>query len=109
MPLSNKTYRPMSSELLMKIKSILRYFKILVTDRFYILRERDLCHMGLVVRKIMMKQDFSFGGMCVLLVDNPSHIPPVLGCSLWDPKHLSDAYAQGKSLWGLFDLVLRPY
>ena len=90
----------------MKMKSILRYFKFLVTDRFYILRERDLYHMGLIVRKIMMKPDFSFGGVCVLLVGNPSQIPPVLGCSLWDAKKLLDAYSQGKSLWGLIYLVL---
>ena len=109
MPLSNKTYRPISSEILTKMKSILRYFKFVVTDWFYILRERYLCLMGLIVRKFMMKLYFSFGGVCVLLFENLSHITPVLGCSLWDPKHLSDADAQGKSLWGLFDLVLRPY
>ena len=65
--------------------------------------------MVLIVRKIMMKPGFSFEGVYVLLVDNPSQIPPVLGYSLWDPKQISDADAQGKSLWGLFDLVLRLY
>ena len=99
----------MSSEILMKMKSILQYFKFVVTDEFYILRERDLCHMGLIVRKIMMKPGFSFGGVYVLLVENPSQIPPVLSYSLRDPKQISDADAQGKPLWGLFDLVLRLY
>ena len=57
----------------------------------------------------MMKPYLSFGGVCVLLVDNPSHIPPLIGCSLLQPKHLSDADAQDKSLWGLFDLILILY
>ena len=93
----------------MKIKSILRYFNFLVTEEFYILWERDLYDMGLIVWKIMMKPNFSFGGECVILVENPSHITPLLVCSLWDPKHFLDADAQGKSLWGLFDLVLILY
>ena len=84
MALSNKAYSPMSYGLLMKMKYILQYFKILVTDRFYILRERDLYYMGLIMRKIMMKPDLSFGGVCVILVGNTSQIPPVLGFSLWD-------------------------
>ena len=99
----------MSYEILMKIKSILKYFKFVVTDEFYILRERDLYHMGLIVRKIMTKPDFSFGGVCVILAGNPSQIPPVLGCSLLKPKHLLDTDSQCKSLWGLFDLFLRLY
>ena len=99
----------MSYEILMKIKSILKYFKFVVTDEFYILRERDLYHMGLIARKMVMKPDFSFGGVCVILAGNPSHIIPVLGCSLWEPKQLSDIDSQCKSLWGLFDLVLRLY
>ena len=65
--------------------------------------------MCFIVRKIMMKSDFSFGGVCVILVENPYQIPPVLGCSLWDPTNLSDADAQGKSLWGLFDFFLGLY
>ena len=65
--------------------------------------------MGLIVRKITMKPDFSFVGVCVILSCNPSRILPVLGCSLWDPEHFLDADAQGKSLWGLFDLVLILY
>ena len=56
-----------------------------------------------------MKPGFSFGGVYVLLVENPSQIPPVLSYSLRDPKQVSDADAQGKPLWGLFDLVLRLY
>ena len=63
--------------------------------------------MGLIVRKIMMKPGLYFGGVYVLLVENPSQIPPVLSYSIWDPKNISDADAQGKSLWGLFDLFLR--
>ena len=96
MPLSNKTYRPMSSEILMKMKSILRYFKFVVTDEFYILRERDLCHMGLIVRKIMMKPGFYFGGVYVILVRDPSQLPPVRGNSLLDPDIFSDAETQVK-------------
>ena len=100
----------MSSELLMKIKYILKYVKFLVTDEFIILRERDLYHMGLIVRKIVMKPDFSFGGVCLILDGQPSQILPVLGCSLWEPKKkLSVTDSQCKSLWGLFDLVLRLY
>ena len=90
----------------MEIKSILRYFNFLVTEEFYILWERDLYDMGLIVWKIMMKPNFSFGGDCVILVGNPSQISPVLVCSLWYAKKLFDAYSQGKSLWGLIYLVL---
>ena len=54
-----------------------------------------------------MKLDISFVVMCVLWVSGPDRLPPVLGYSLWKPNIFSYSDAQGISLWGLFNYVLR--
>ena len=81
------------------MRSRLEYLKFLVTDEFYMIRERNLYHMDLRLWQIIMKPDMPFGDVRVLLLGGTDNLPPVIGFSLWHPKIPPDADAQGKSLW----------
>ena len=91
----------------MTMHSRLQYLKFMVTDEFYMLRERYLCHMDPVLRQITIKPYMPFIGVCVILDGYPDCIPPVLGYSLRHPTLMSNAYEQGKPLWRLFDSIFR--
>ena len=95
------TCKPLPSQLLIKIQSILQDLKILVASDIYMLSSRYQYHVDLKLQQIIMKPDIPFGGVCVLLFGYPAQLPPVLGYSLWDPQKM-DVDEQSKSLRGFF-------
>ena len=68
----------------------------MVTDNFSMINVKDLYHMDIRFQKMMMKLDLHFGGVYVILVRDPSQLPPVRGNSLLDPDIFSDAETQVK-------------
>ena len=79
-------FKKLAGETLIRMQDRMKNVRLIIIDKFSMLRQCELYYIDERLRQIMGTPDESFGGITIVLTGDPAQLAPVKGNCLWDPR-----------------------